>query len=96
MKAWVDEYGPIFHMRLLTAHVGFEHIFNPTPCLPDQELRERCPPLSGNFQHMLLQILVVSDPKVATELLHMPKIMDKNRQALVTLDSVSARLVHAT
>lgn len=42
---------------------------------------------------MLLQILVVSDPKVATEVLQMPKIMDKNRQALVTLDTVSLSFV---
>ena len=42
---------------------------------------------------MVLQILVVSDPRVATEVLHMPKVMDKNRQALVTLDTVSVCLV---
>ena len=41
---------------------------------------------------MLLQILVVSDPRIATEVLQMPKVMDKNKQALVTLDTVS--LVH--
>ncbi|KAL3150250.1 hypothetical protein ABBQ32_000104 [Trebouxia sp. C0010 RCD-2024] len=56
MQAWADEYGPIYHIRLLTAH-----------------------------------ILVVTDPRVATELLHMPKIMDKNRQALVTLDTLTSR-----
>ena len=44
---------------------------------------------------MLLQILVVSDPKLATEVLQMPKIMDKNRQALVTLDTVSLHFVIA-
>ena len=36
----------------------------------------------------MLQALVVSDPTLVTEVLQMPKIMDKNRQALVTLDLV--------
>ncbi len=39
-----------------------------------------------------LQALCVSDPTLATEILQMPKILDKNRQALVTLDLVRAQL----
>ena len=38
---------------------------------------------------------MVSDPRVASEVLHMPKVMDKNRQALVVLDTVSVCLVIA-
>ena len=36
-----------------------------------------------------MQIIVVSDPTVATEVLQMPKVMDKNRQAIATLDLVN-------
>lgn len=36
-----------------------------------------------------MQIIVVSDPTVATEVLQMPRVLDKNLQALSTLDSVS-------
>lgn len=39
-----------------------------------------------------LQALCISDPTLATEILQMPKILDKNRQALVTLDLVRAQL----
>lgn len=40
---------------------------------------------------LVLQALCVSDPTLATEILQMPKILDKNRQALVTLDLVRAQ-----
>ena len=40
-----------------------------------------------------MQALVVSDPTLATEVLQMPKIMDKNRQALSTLDLVRLLLL---
>ncbi|DBA86903.1 hypothetical protein WJX79_003539 [Trebouxia sp. C0005] len=56
MQAWVEEYGPVFRLRLLFAHA-----------------------------------LCISDPTLATEILQMPKILDKNRQALVTLDLMTSR-----
>ena len=37
-----------------------------------------------------MQALVVSDPTLVTEVLQMPKVMDKNRAALYTLDTVSS------
>lgn len=37
MQAWADEYGPIYHIRLLTAHVGAE--LQPSTLLAILELR---------------------------------------------------------
>ena len=92
MKDWADEYGAVFHMRLLTAHVrqDLERLLllarhNFAACSPTFCLQGQC--LSA-YGHLPLQVLVVSDPRVATEVLQMPKVMDKNRQALVTLDLV--------
>ncbi len=48
--------------------------------------------LLGFTTTLVLQALCVSDPTLATEILQMPKILDKNRQALVTLDLVRAQL----
>ena len=48
--------------------------------------------LLGITKPLVLQALCVSDPTLATEILQIPKILDKNRQALVTLDLVRAEL----
>lgn len=80
MQAWVEEYGPVFRMRLLFAHVSY------VVASQDFDLY-----IAWITIPLGLQALCVSDPTLATEILQMPKILDKNRQALVTLDLVRAR-----